>query len=222
MDLQCAECGATKAIERHHVSYNPPKIILLCRKHHQETHNITPIEGELTEIMRRHRLYTNLGVKLKNRWKAWEKQFGKASDETIESFLVDIKKKQKSLLKEAEYALGERLDLKELWNGVGVRHLAYLFAFADPARFPSLRKFLYYCGRKELAKVNKNYSRVASTTAHQVAISLVRARNEEYYPLYKEIKESFNDEKAGVQHGKALNRISTLWLKEFYKKFYEL
>lgn len=212
----CANCGSTKAIEKHHTSYKPPVTIFLCRKCHQETHNKLPIEGRLTEVMRQYHLYTKLGVQLKNWSKAWNKQFGQLNDSQLEAFLKDIEVKQKELLKEAKYELGDKVELCEKWRGVGIRHLAYMFAFANPKRFPSLRKFLYYCGRKGEARKNKNFSRIVSTTAYQIAISLIRTKNEKYYPLYLKIKNELNNEKKGINHGKALNRISTLWLKEFY------
>jgi len=218
MDEQptCSRCGSAKAIEVHNTSYKPPTTIFLCRKCHQETHKTAPIEGRLTEVMRQYHLYTKLGTQLKNWSKAWDNQFENLNDPQLEAFLKEIKTKQKELLKEAEYELRDKVKLCEKWKGVGIRNLAYMFAFAHPQRFSSLRKFLYYCGRKEEARKNKNFSRIASTMAYQIAISLVRAKDEKYYPLYLKIKSEFKKDRLIIIHRKTLNRISTLWLKDFY------
>lgn len=34
----CQLCGSNNNLQEHHISYNPPQIILLCRKCHQEQH----------------------------------------------------------------------------------------------------------------------------------------------------------------------------------------
>lgn len=214
----CVNCGSTKAIEIHHTSYNPPITLFLCRKCHQETHNNQLIEGRLTEVMRQYHLYTKLGTQLKNWSKSWGKQFGKLNDPHLEAFLKDIMIKQKELLKEAEYELGDKTKLCENWNGIGIRHLAYMFAFANPNRFPSLRKFLHYCGRKESSKITKKYNRLISSIVYQISVSLMRAKDEKYYPLYLKIKSEFDEERPIINHRKALNRVSTLWLKDFYEK----
>lgn len=214
----CVKCGSTKDIEDHHISYSPPIKELICHKCHQKEHNIQVIEGELTLVMRQYHKYTKLLVSLKN-WKtAWKKDFEDLEDKKLDEWIEDLQYKRKSLLKEAEAIMGEEGELHKRWRGIGVRHIAYLLAFAHPKRFPSLRKFLYYCGYKGEAKKNKNYSRIACGTGYLIAESFVRHKNEIYYPLYLEIKKSFETEKPIIAHRKALNRIITLWLKEFYKE----
>lgn len=212
----CVNCGSPKTIEKHHTSYKPPITIFLCRKCHQELHKTQPIEGRLTEVMRHYHLYTKLGVQLKNWSKAWNKQFENLNDPQLEAFLKDIKVKQKELLNEAKYELGDKVKLCENWKGVGIRHLAYMFAFANPMHFSSLRKFLVYCGRKESSKITKRYNHLISSTIYQVAVSLVMSKDEKYYPLYLKIKSELNKGKPIINHRKALNRISTLWLKDFF------
>lgn len=212
----CSRCGSTKAIEQHHISYNPPILIPLCRKCHQAVHNIEPVEGELVLVMRQYDKYTKLGTSIKNWKKAWSKDFSELQDDSLDDFLKDIKLKQRQLLKEAKQLLGEYGYLQDKWRGVSLISIAYILAFANPKRFPSLRKFLFYCGRTEASRKLKNYNHLVSGVIYNVSCGLLKAKNEYYYPLYLEIKESFDDEKDGVRHGKALNRIGTLWLKEVY------
>ena len=209
-------CNSTKGIEEHHISYNPPVKIFLCRKHHQEEHNINVIEGELTEIMRQYRMYNKMVVSLKNWKKAWNKQFTDLEDSSIDDMIIGLESKKKVLLKEAKYVLGDKVRLCNNWKGVGIRYLAGLLAFAQPSRFPSLWKFLYYCVYKEIAKKNKNYSHYMCSLSYEIANSLIRSKNDKFYPLYLEIKEGFKDERTIVAHRKALNRIATLFLKDFY------
>lgn len=224
----CNEDFSPRYIVEHHTSYKPPTKVNSCRKCHREIHGNEVIEGELVLIMRQYNALIKLGTGLKNRASAWEKEFDKFELPLYTEFLGSIKKEKKSLLREAELVMGkDYFELQKKWKGIGPVIIAELLAFAHPNRFPSLRKFLYYCGRKEMAKKNKNYSRIASTTAYQAAEGLIRGRNEKYRKLYDEIKKSITEKhkeeleakKPGIKakiHGKTLNRLSTFWLKDFY------
>lgn len=103
-------------------------------------------------------------------------------------------------------------------KGLGVRHLCVLLSEASPTRFPTVSKFLSYCGYKASVKKTKKYNRVAKSTAFQIAQETVMHRDKKYYPLFVEIKERFksNGDKPIVAQAKALNRIATLILKEIY------
>lgn len=220
----CIDCGR-KAHEEHHTSYDPPVKVWLCRKCHQKRHNVEVIDDELTLVMRQYNAYIKMGTGLKNRAAAWQKDFGELKLPLYNEFLGSVAGEKKTLLKEAKLVMGkEYADLEKKWKGIGPVIVAQLLAFAHPKRFPSLRKFLYYCGRKEQAKKNKNYSRIASATAFQAASGLIKGKNEEYRPIYDEIKESLTERYADLErkgkkamvNGMTLNRLSTLWLKDFY------
>jgi len=230
---KCEEEFSSRFMEEHHTSYNPPIKVDLCRKCHQEEHGISVIDDELTLVMRRYNALIKIGTGLKNRASSWEKDFGEFELPLYEEFLKSIEGEKKVLMKEAKLVMGkEYFELQNKWKGIGPVIVAQLLAFAHPRRFPSLRKFLYYCGRKKIAKDNKNYSRIASTTAFQAAEGLIRGRNEEYRELYDKIKEKITGEhkeeleekNPGIKakiNGKTLNRLSTLWLKDFYKTAWE-
>lgn len=224
----CNESYSPRYMEEHHTSYKPPIKVDTCRKCHKKIHGNEVIEDELTLVMRQYNALIKLGTGLKNRKESWEKEFEEFQIPLYNEFLDSIEKEKKTLLKEAELVMGkEYFNLQNKWKGIGPVIIAQLLAFAHPERFPSLRRYLYYCGRKEVAKENKNYSRIASTVAYQAAEGLLRGRNEKYRKLYDEIKEAITEEhrealeakKAGTKakiHGKTLNRLSTLWLKDFY------
>lgn len=37
-NLACEQCGSTNTVQKHHISYDPPKIIRLCIKCHFDVH----------------------------------------------------------------------------------------------------------------------------------------------------------------------------------------
>ena len=110
-------------------------------------------------------------------------------------------------------------------KGLGLRLLAGLLACAHPKRFPTLSRYLAYCGYKQSSwrKGSNNYSRVAKTLGWQITKSLIMHTDPKFYPLYLKIKEDlrnkYPDYTKGKIDGMAKNRISTFLLKEMYSRF---
>lgn len=173
-------------------------------------------------LMAKYRFYRNIVQNLKQNMTSYRQEFGKAPqfEETIKRFQ---KKKRDIIKKASRYIEEEYRKVKDI-RGIGKRILCRLLAVAHPKDFPSLSKFLIYCGYKGICKETGKYNRRAKGVARNMVMCLLRHRNQKYYPLYKEIKADFKDKHPNYSKGRidgmARNRIATLLLKEIYNRIH--
>ena len=200
-----------QAIEEHHISHSPDVIIEIPRKEHQAIHNIEPNDSELSRVIRRYDKINQLIVAQKNWLTAFEKDFNEKPDIGIEHS-IQLKKE---LTKEIHNLVKNDLEKIHI-KGLGSRYLAGILAYAHPNRFKSLGKFLCYCGFTNTAHITKKYNRKVKGVVYLLSKSVIKCKNEKYYPMYKMFKES------GLNHYKALNRLGTFILKEIYETFREV
>lgn len=208
-----------QSIERHHVSYKPEIIEDIPRRKHQKIHGNIPIDTPLSRKLRQYDAITKLVASMKNWVKAHEKDFGERPDIGLEH----AKELKKQLMKEIKEMIKEDLKKVEHIKGLGVRYLAGILAYAHPNRFPSLRKFLFYCGFKQSSRILKKYNHRIPSLVHRIVVKLIMNKDSKYYPLYKQIKKQLAKKnpdytKAKI-NGVCMNRVGTLLLKELYGLF---
>ena len=210
-----------EVIERHHPNKKdfPKLIVEMPIKEHQRIHGNVLIATELSKKMREYDAITKLIVIMKNWTKSYEKNFGGHPTIGLENAL-ELKKK---LYREIELIVyKERPKIKHI-KGFGSRYLAGILAYAHPNRFPSLRKFLAYCGYKKSVKVTGRYSRKACSLINQTVKGLIMHKDKHYYALYLKIKNDLNKRfptyTKGKIDGMAKNRVGTFLLKEVYITF---
>jgi hypothetical protein len=203
---------------RHHISYKPSIVKLIPLRQHQEIHGNIPINTDLTLKMRQYDKLVKVSVMMKNWRTSYEKEFG---CNPIDIGLEQILNKKKELLKDAKVLIKNDLKKVKHIKGLGIRHLAGLLAYAHPKKFPSLRKYLFYCGFKDGSVATGRYSRKVHSLVHQIVVSLIRCKDDRYYPLYKQIKDDLGRRFSGYSKAKidgmARNRVGTYFLKEVYK-----
>ena len=124
------------------------------------------------------------------------------------------------MLKRVKNSLGKEIILlvkKEIYKfkdiaGVGGVSLGCLLGYANPEDFRSLSTYLRYCGYKgHQFKVTKKYCRRLRTHIRQLATQVVRHKDAKFFPIYSEMKQQLG-------FGKAINRLSTLLMKEIYRR----
>ena len=207
-------------LDKHHIMHKPSKIVLIPHRKHEIIHGISPIENELTLKVRQYDMLTKILVAIANRKHAYLREFG------LNPINVNTKKLED---KKAQFFKDEIKPLirKELFKvkhikGLGPVNLARLLAYAHPNRFPTVGRYLYYCGYTKASKITKRYSRKACSTVYLITTQLIRHKDPKYYPLYLKIKEEQPKEYSKVsKHRIAMNRTATLFLKEFYSLFHE-
>lgn len=216
----CTLCGSKESLVEHHISYNPPKKIIVCQKCHEEIHGNVPVASDLSLKMRQYDMIVKLSVMVKNWLQAYKRTFGL---NPISLELKRIQKKKETILKDVKGMLKEELRKVEHIKGLGARYLAGILAYAHPNRFSSLRKFLAYCGYKESAKVTGRYNRKVCSMVNRVVRELIIHKDENYYPLYLKIKKDLAERHPNYSKRKidamARNRVGTFLLKELYILF---
>ena len=217
----CALCGATENLEIHHISYNPPKTVVVCRRCHQRIHGNLPIIDELKVKIAEYDRIVQL-ITLINNWKkGYSKDYG-MEPHIDTSFLRRRKRELEIEIKQIIKSEGKKILELKCISGI---LLAKLLAYAHPKRFPSLRKFLHYCGFKKSARITNRYSRKAKTTVWLMVRMLIMTKNEVYYPLYLRIKQKLsqrfpNYSKRRID-GMARLRVGVFLLKYLYEVFSE-
>ena len=199
------------------MSYKPSIVELIPHRKHQKIHGNVPIINDLTLKMRQYDKLVKLSVMVKNWMKAYRREF---DEEPIDVGLEQIRKKKQEIMKEVKVMIKDELKKVKHIKGLGPRYLAGLLAYAHPKRFQNIGRYLYYCGYTKASKLTKKYSRKVSGLVYQIVESLIRQKDERYYPLYVKIKsEQLSDFPKAKRHRIAMNRVGTLFLKEFYKIF---
>jgi len=204
---------------RHHVSYNPPIVIKIPHRIHQEIHGITPKISDLSLKMRQYDKLVQLSVSIKNWMRAYEREFDEVP---IDVGLEIIEAKKKELLKEVEKLIKDKIKKVQHIKGLGVRYLAGLLAYAHPKDFPNVGRYLYYCGYTKASKLTKRYNRKVCGLVFQIVETMIKCKDPKYYPLYLKIKSELPREYPKIKrHRIAVNRIGTIFLKDFYHLFHE-
>jgi hypothetical protein len=54
---RCEKCGTKYNLQRHHISYNPPNVIILCKECHKEVHKHKHGVGRISPYQRTLRPY---------------------------------------------------------------------------------------------------------------------------------------------------------------------
>jgi len=217
-DARCEKCGAEYPLEVHHeYTKKGAKVHILCRRHHQEIHGQVPIIDELTSLCRQYDKINKLIVMFKNWKKSYEKEFGETP---IDLPLDDLMEAKKALEKEILSMNKEREQLFKHVKGIGGISLARVVAYAHPRRFPTLSRYLIYCGLSGLCKITKKGNRKAKSSLHIMANNVITNRDEKYYPLYLKIKQDLRQRFPGITkkrlEEKVRNRIATFIAKEIW------
>jgi hypothetical protein len=218
MDLTPSATKEKRLLEKHHIS--PSKVVLIPREEHMKIHGILPIRNELSKEARIYDALNRFIINLKVWRTNFEKDFGTKNLFDAINILEQEKHRFENILKKKTKEDSERFkDIK----GIGGTYLARLLAYAHPNRFPSLRKFLHYCGFKESSSVLQTYNHKVKPIVHAMTVQVIRKKDKKYYPLYLEIKRSLKERHPGHPKaeidGKAINRLSTLILKEIYRRY---
>ena len=161
-------------------------------------------------------------ARLKNQQSAYVNEYGEESVDINEAIKANEKLKkeyQKPLAKYFKHEISLFKDIK----GLGERYVFGLMLTANPLGFLTKQRYLIYCGLKNKEQIGNKYSRSAKSLFHQIAEKLIQHKDKKYYPLYLEIKtvltEKYNPEwTKGHINNAAMNRISTIIAKEFYRR----
>lgn len=160
---------------------------------------------------------TGLIATLKNRQKAFEREFGSSLPQ-IDAALRTLEREKKVAMQFfSKYSTQvKRLDIR----GMGPRILGGILLKASPARFPSLSAYLGYCGLKGHAISGGRYSRHVRALYHQLATSTIMHKDPEFYGLYQKVKgnlrERFPDYSGTRIEGMTKNRLATFLAKRVF------
>lgn len=208
-------------IENHHPDkkHHPKVTVKMSRKEHQRLHEILPKDNPLSRKMRQYDALTKLIVSMKNWRIAFEKDFG----ESPEMGLVNIEQRKKQIMKQIENTVRPERQRTKHIKGFGARYLAGILAYAHPKRFPSLRKFLFYCGYTQASQKLKRYNRKIKPIVYELSRQVIMNKDKKYYPLYIKFKNDLR-QKHPNKNKKAIdqmsrNRLGTYLLKEVYGLF---
>jgi hypothetical protein len=139
--------------------------------------------------------------------------------------VASLEAQKKVVIDALKPLLKEEVDKVKDIKGIGLRYIAGLLAAANPKRFPTLSKFLAYCGYKESSWRNGSgkYNREAKCLAWQMSKSIILHKDPKFYPLYLKIKgdlkEKYPDYPKPRINGMSINRTSTFILKELYLRY---
>jgi len=210
-----------KSIENHHPDKKnkPKETVPIPRKTHQKLHGIEPHDTPLSRVMREYDKVNTILVTMKNWSTAYQKDFDKAPDIGLEQTTL----LKKTLAKQLQILMkNELLKVKHI-KGIGAISLAGILAYAHPSRFPSLRKFLFYCGYPQASKEEKTYCRRIKPIMYNLVGSIIKAKEPKYYNLYLKFKTELNhkcpDKPKKTIDMTARNRTATYLLKEIYELF---
>ena len=213
----------TSFYDKHHLSHNPSITEVIPHKIHQKLHGINLIESDLALKMRRYDKLTRLNIGLMNWSYAYRKEFGLNVKLPVD--LTPIQEERRLIIKDVKRLLKRELRLTRHIGGFGPRCLGGILAFAHPSRFPSLSKFLAYCGYKNSVRVKKRYSRRAKSLARLATEETITKKDSHYYVLYNKMKEDmmrrYPDYPKIIIEVKARNRVATFLLKEIYSIFHD-
>ncbi len=207
--------------ENHHPDKKnkPKETVPIPRREHQKIHGTEPHNTPLSRTMREYDKVNTILVTMKNWSTAYQKDFDKTPEIGLEQAIL----LKKTLSKELKVLMKDELPKVKHIKGFGVISLAGILAYAHPNRFPSKRKFLFYCGYTQASRKLKRYSRRIKPIMHELSKETIIYKDAKYYPLYIKFKEDLS--KRYPERSKkaidviARNRIATYLLKEIYELF---
>jgi len=216
---KCFLCGLkTEDLVVHHVSYNPPVTIKVCPLCHKKIHGNL---GRYSPLFIEARKYDKV-IALKSSLKVWKKCYVKELGEVPEfigEFIDKLEQERKKILKKMEFLAKEDLSKVKI-KGFKGSFLCRLLAYAHPNRFPSLRKFLHYCGYKKSSLVTKRYDRRVHSLVHEATKQVLKKGDKLYYNFYLKLKEDVRRKYPELPNWKvdrkARNILATYLLKEIY------
>lgn len=174
-----------KPTDRHHITKKPSVVVDIPHKEHQKLHNKLPVINELTLKVKKYDQLTKLKVMITNWNDSYEREFGEKPNLDFGLKQIYIQKYQ--IWKDLIPVVYD--DVKNInIEGVSIMCVAKLLAYAHPSRFPNIGRYLYYCGYTKASKITKKYNRKVCGLVYVTANSLVRNKNNKYYPLYLKIK----------------------------------
>jgi hypothetical protein len=193
---------------------------VVCQKCHERIHGNIPVISDLNLEVRKYRMLRKLYVINQNWLHAYKRTFNL---NPVELRLSRLKREKEKIMSNIRDMIKDDLKKVAHIKGFHPAYLAEILAFAHPNRFPSLRKFLVYCGYKESAKVTGRYNRKIHGLIRRLTDEVIMHKDEKYYDLYLKIKEQLarqypNSSKAEID-GKTRNRVATFLLKEVYNIF---
>lgn len=215
--------------ENHHPDkINKPKFTVpIPYKQHQQIHGTECNDTPLFRFRRQYDSVTKIIVQMKHWQCAYQKQF---EEEPPTIKLKEMKHFKYTLKIQIQNLIKNDLAKVSHIKGLGVIGLGGILAYAHPSRFPSLRKFLFYCGYTKAShtlkrkhpsgKSNYYYNRRIPPIMFNVVQGLIKAKNPKYYSLYLKFKLNLklkNPTKPKIAiHRMAINRTATFLLKEIY------
>lgn len=207
------------AIENHHPDKKnkPTETVSIPHKTHQNLHGISPLDTPLSRKMHEYDKVNTILVSMKNWSIAYQKDFDKTPNIGLE-YTSQLKK---TLAKELAALVKSELPKVKHIKGFGPCYLAGILAYAHPSRFPSLHKFLFYCGYTMVSRETKKYCRRIKPIMYNLVGSAIKAKDPKYYALYLKLKEDAKTKypaKSKMKyHMIAINRTATFILKEVYQ-----
>lgn len=178
----------------------------------------TEDEIEYKKYVKKYQRLTKILTSIKNQQGAYELEFNDA--EFLNNFIEKIDKKRDECIGKARNFVSDEIKEVSKIKGIGKRSVIKFLAEAHPKNFPTLSKYLIYCGRKRVSKKSGKYNHQASAYLYQMTMFLIMQKNDRYYPFYKEVKEQIREDHPDYEKGKidgmARNRVGTFLLKEIY------
>jgi len=185
-------------------------------------------DARLAFLMGKYQKITKMIVATKNRQKAAEREYGRLK--VYDKILKLLEGERERILRQVSPFIETEYKRVKHIKGLGKALFAQLRAEANPKRFPTLSKYLIYCGYKGCV-VNRyrkgdgrrpNYT--AKSLLYQIAEQTIRHRDPTYRPLYdrckQRLKERHPDWTKAHVHGAALNRVATFIAKEVWQKLH--
>lgn len=188
----------------------------------------------LKYIMGKYEVLTIAIAGFKNRAHYAEKEFGKF--DFLQTHIKDFELEKIKLVKTTELLLANEIKIIQI-RGISTTLIARLLAQAYPHDFPTLSRWLAYCGYKGYMKKRNEKGKgkrpnfVAKMILHIMATQMLKFNNPIYRPLYDRCKLRYQTEhpewaekKAtkGQAHRKAMNIVATYIAKEFWFKLHEI
>jgi transposase len=183
-------------------------------------HGNVPVVTELSLLVRQYDYLTKMSVAIENYLSAFKREFGV---NPIKVDTSELEAKRRELVKQINELVKSNAEKTQHLKGVGGLLLAKLLAYAHPKRFPSLRKFLAYCGYKQSSAETGRYNRKAKKTVKLMVDTLIMNKDDFYYPLYELIRCDLEKKHPEYPRhkidGMTRNRVGTFLLKELYRLF---
>ena len=160
-------------------------------------------------------------IRLKNIEIAYLSEYG----ETKDNFISILEKEKESVEKTLERIFRTEIILFGDIEGISTVTISKALLFSNPRNFSCVSKYIRYLGFTEATSRTENGKRRINpkrTPFYQMCKGIIIKKDRKWYPLYLEIKEKlklrFPENRPYQINEKAINRISTLLAKEFYKR----